>query len=267
MTIERAVHGAYFPGDGDDWERIAPEEAGWDARLLDAALDQTMREGAGAVLIVQGGRILAECYGEGWGAEVRERCSSIQKSVIALLVGIALQEGRLSLTDPLSRSLGARWGNVSGEAEARITLRHLLTMTSGLDNDLNAVAEPGTVWFYNSPAYYRLKAVLEAATKLPLVAFMRDRLTGPIGAGETDWVGPLLTGQQLRVSARDLARIGLLVLHGGRWGTRTLLADTEYRHAMLRTSQALNPAYGYLWWLNGQDSFLVSGADEQRGGA
>ena len=84
---------------------------------------------------------------------VIEDVASVQKSVSALLVGIAQHQGLLRLEDPVGKHLGAGWSKASPEQEQAITVRHLLTMTSGLMDDLTFEAAAGTRWRYNSAAY------------------------------------------------------------------------------------------------------------------
>ena len=71
------------------------------------------------------------------------------------------------------------------------------------------------------------------------------------------WADPAI-GVGFSTTARDLARFGLMIQAGGRWGDRVIIADTEYLRDMLSPSQSLNPAYGYLWWLNGQEFRLAA---------
>lgn len=263
MPATRRTTGAYEPPlTGDAWQTLAPDEAGWDAAALDAALSYAGERNATAVIVLSGGRILAERYWRGWDARRAAAIFSAQKSVTSALVGIALHDGALSLDDPVALHLGGGWSRAPREAETAITLRHLLTMTSGLDDALAFVADAGTRWYYNTPAYYRVKAVLERATGQSMADYTSERLGSRIGWQDSAWVGELLgppPGQQLRASARDMARFDLLVLRGGRWGGEVVLPDAAYLRESLTASQPLNPAYGYLWWLNGGASFVLPG--------
>jgi CubicO group peptidase (beta-lactamase class C family) len=184
--------------------------------------------------------------------------------VVAVLVGVAVRRGALSLTDPVSRWLGPGWSRAPRAAERRITVRHLLTMTSGLDDDLRLLAPAGAQWRYTNAAYHRLHPTLEAATGRTLSRFSQEALFGPIGMSSARWqargAGEHEGESGLVMTPRDMARFGLLVLAGTRWAGRPPVVQSAYLRAALSTSQRHNPSYGYLWWLNGKPSYRV-GAD------
>ncbi len=270
----------YFPPATGDWERVPPGTVGWNEEKLNAALKLAGDTRASGVVILYRGKILAEQYwkldentraggkAREYGALVRGRdasghviedVASAQKSIAAMLVGIAQHQGLLRLEDPVAKHLGAGWSKASPEQEQAITVRHLLTMTSGLKDDLTFEAVPGTRWRYNSAAYSRAVNVLAAASKKTPNDLTREWLTGRIGMGNSSWVKRVGAGAEavanplgFATTARDLARFGLLILAEGRWNGEPVIADHAYLHAALRPSQKLNPSYGYLWWLNGQ---------------
>jgi CubicO group peptidase (beta-lactamase class C family) len=113
----------------------------------------------------------------------------------------------------------------------------------------------GTRWFYNTPAYYVLFEVLEAATGQPRSEVAHAALLDRIGMVDTEFAPG---GNTFRASARDMARFGLLYLNGGRWGDEPVIEDAAYLADSITTSQSLNHAYGYLFWLNGQDSYVLA---------
>jgi CubicO group peptidase (beta-lactamase class C family) len=250
------------PSSGDEWERISPDAAGWNPERLEAALTFAGEQRSTAMVMLSGGRILAERYWQGWDEHRSGIVASVQKSLVAVLIGIAQHDGLLAITDPVSRYLGEGWSRAPAEAEGRITIRHLLTMTSGLDDRLGYEAEAGTVWHYNTSAYAQLKTVIERASGVSLSEYTHRAVWDRIGVRDSSWFTPRredAPGQQWIASARDMARFGLLVLCGGFWGGETVIADAGYLAAMLATSQELNHAYGYLWWLNGKDRFVLPG--------
>lgn len=248
----------YWPPASGSWDSVSPAEAGWDPARLEAAVAFAGERSTQALLIVLDGRILAE---RRWGvaADFRRDVASCQKSVVALLVGQARSRGLLALGDTVSGHLGPGWSAAAPADEARITVRHLLTMTSGLDDRLRKAAEPGTRWSYNTPAYHVLQLVLEEVTGTGIDPLSRLWLWAPIGATHSSWYvrpgpGDALGRPQwgLLMPARDMVRFGLMVERLGRWRSATVVDETYLAEA-LRPSQALNPAYGYLWWLNRQD--------------
>ena len=126
--------------------------------------------GSSSVLVLSNGRILAEQH---WDADSKNRSfryqrmlmgvnqqgqpiedvASVQKSVTSILIGIAQQKKLLNIESRVSKYLGAGWSKSTPEQEDRITVRHLLSMTSGLNETLQFVAPAGNRWFYNTPAY------------------------------------------------------------------------------------------------------------------
>ncbi len=200
-------------------------------------------------------RMVAEILDDG---RTLEDVASVQKSVVSILIGMALGQGLLTLDAPVTGFLEPGWSHSEPVAEAEVTLRHLLTMTSGLTPKLTAEASPGERWRYNTRAYSLLVNVLEAVTGTDIGTLTRDWLTGPLNMTESSWrPRTWLRGSAdantagFVTSARDLARFGQLMLDGGRLGGRALI-EADFLQASLTPSQTLNPAYGYLWWLNGQ---------------
>lgn len=254
--------GLYFPPTvGDTWATVEPSSVGWDSSAIDEALDYAMGERSTAVIILLDGRILAERYAATWDLHTARAVFSVTKSVTAFLVGLLEQDGALELDDTVTSHLGAGWSAAAPADEGVITIRHLLTMTSGLDEGLARVAAPGDVWFYNTPAYHVLFDVIAAASGQSRDDFASTRLHEPIGLMDSTWLP-----QRLSMSARDMARFGLMILAEGAWDGTPLVTDPTILDAALRPSQSLNPAYGHLWWLNGQDGFLLPG-DPAPGGA
>ena len=271
-----AGEGLYFPPNNDHWERVEPASVGWDKAKLDAALDVAQARHSSGVMVLYRGRVMAERYwdlGErsaryrnmlqGVDGEGRtiEDVASVQKSVVTALTGIAQHRGLLALDDPVSRHLGRGWSKASTEQESGITIRHLLTMTSGLTSDLEFAADAGSAWLYNTPAYHHVLRVLTTVAGKDRNALTREWLTDRIGMVDSAWVprpwAPGAVAVGFATSARDLARFGLLILAEGYWNHELVLGDQAFLTAALQPSQTLNPAYGYLWWLNGKDFWLA----------
>lgn len=273
----------YFPPDVGEWEHVDPSAAGWNPAALEAALDVAGARKSSGLVILQGGRILAERYWTPTGTSERyanfvggrddeghlvEDVASAQKSVAATVTGMAVERGLLRLDEPVTTYLGDGWSGASPERERRITVRHLLSMTSGLGTGLRFQAEPGTRWLYNTPAYHNVMRVVEAVTGRDRDALTREWITSRIGMSHSAWTvrswsDPAIASA-FSTTVRDLARFGVMIQAGGRWGDDVLFRDRAFLEAMLSPSQELNPSYGYLWWLNGQDFFVGSDARATR---
>lgn len=268
----------YFPPQNGAWETITPASVGWNKAKLEAALEYAGAQKSSGVVILHRGKILAERH---WkmtptgnekakqlayfqrlqvldNGHAKEDIASAQKSVVSFLTGIAQEKGFLQLDDPVSKHLGVGWSRASTEQESKITLRHLISMSSGLNEGLTYQAPPGTKWKYNTDAYGMTLRALSAATGLERNELTRLWLTDKIGMAHTEWIArpgadlsPLTNPVGLSTTARDLARFGLLVQANGVWNGQVILGDNNYLQTSLQTSQKMNPAYGYLWWLNG----------------
>lgn len=284
LFLVRPVFAAalYFPPDDGNWQGVEPAVAGWDEALLSAALDVAGQRQSSGVVILLNGRILAERYWEGPDSAVYKRflqgedaaghaiedVASAQKSVVAVLTGMAQERGYLDINDPVSDYLGAGWSQATPAQEQAITIRHLLSMTSGLDTDFTFVGNAGSRWLYNTPVYHSTMRVLMAATGLDRNELTVGWISAPLGMANTSWTprpwADAAIAVGLSTTARDLARFGLMIQAGGRWRDEQIIADQTFLAAMLTPSQVLNPAYGYLWWLNGQDFILGTGPAARR---
>lgn len=269
-----AADAPYFPPAGSsDWDVADAAAGGWNTQALDALWEHGQAQGATGIVIVHRGRIIAERYwpltpdrrqasgrfstlhfGEtpqGWPIE---DVASIQKSVMSLLIGIAWRKGQLDIERAVSSYIGEGWARAAPDAERAITVRHLLGMASGLDEQLRYESPAGTRWLYNTPAYGHLGAVLERATGAKVADLSAEWLTAPIGMNDSRWQQRprrLVRGNEIGfvTTPRDLARLGVLLLNGGSWRGRDVIA-TQWLRASLSPSQGDFAGYGYLWWLN-----------------
>lgn len=270
----------YFPSPNVRWETIEPAKVGWDSDKLDAALKFAGERNSSGVVILHQGKILAEQYWkpkksfryksmlhgvDGEGHDL-EDVASVQKSVAATLLGIALDRDLVKLDDPVHKHLGVGWSRASQEQEAAIILRHVISMSTGLTDKLEYKVPPGTQWRYNTNAYSRIVNVLEAASKLKRNELTRKWLTEPIGMEKSSWVvrpfarqDPKTNRHGFATSARELAKFGLLIHAKGSWNGKQVIEEKKYFRSMFQPSQKLNPSYGYLWWLNGQSYSLRAG--------
>jgi CubicO group peptidase (beta-lactamase class C family) len=267
--------GLYFPPSDGPWERVAPEELGWDVAALERTLEFAENHNSSGVVILHRGRILAErqwelddppafgevsyrqiwfhgTTGDGWAIE---DVASTQKSIISVLAGIAADRGLLDIEHPVSKYLGAGWSAAPPEAEARVLVRHLLSMSAGLsETKLEYLAPAGARWIYINKAYSLVNEVVQAATGREPNDFMSEWIAEPLGMTDTRWI---VRGEFFRqwnmnglaTTTPDLARFGLMVQAGGTWnGTR--IVSEGYLKQALSQSHPDNPAYGFLWWLN-----------------
>ena len=214
---------------------------------------------------------------------------SVTKSVLATLVGIAIERGSLSLGTPIGDVLET--AALRSEPEKRaLTVRHFLTMTTGLkadggydiddiadrgeswvDGPLMAPLEasPGTSFTYNNGAAHVLGVVVARATGMPLARLAEQHLLGPLEIDEYRWPtdpeGHHLGYGHLELRPRDLLRLGELYLNEGRFRGEDILPASFAAAATTPQSEGGPPEgvpYGYLWWTAeelGHRSFFAGG--------
>lgn len=280
----------YFPEAGSrDWARSDPVASGWDLNALEGVIDYAHAQSSTGIVIVQNGRIVAERY---WRMEVAEPywrkapvekvrlgaypihyyhgetpegwpiedVASIQKSVTSVLFGIAQGKGLVDVRRSVSSYIGNGWSKAPRDREDAITVQHLLTMTSGLDERLQYEAPAGTRWFYNTTAYAQLDDVLGKFTGRAINDVTTEWLTGPLGMTDSRWVervdGLVIGSNNIGfvTTPRDLARFGVLLLGGGVWDGKDVIVSANWLRTSFSPSQDHNPSYGYLWWVNSAGS-------------
>ncbi len=255
----------YFPPKtGTVWQTTAPISLGICPERVDSLYNFLATRKTKSFILLQGGRIVLEKYFGTYTQDSIWYWASAAKSLTAFLVGQAQEEGLLKISDPTAKYLGAGWTSATPAQEAAITVRHQLTMTTGL-NDLilddncttpaclQYLAAPGTRWAYYNAPYRLLHDVIANASGLTINQFTQTRLLSKVGM-KGFWYDHIQYGR-----ARDMARYGLLTLAKGVWAGDTLLHNEAYIYDMTHRSQQLNKSYGYLWWLNGQESFMLPG--------
>lgn len=264
----------YFPDNWvGGWETEDPEKLGWNTERIADLYDYLDGTGTRAFLVLKNGRIVLEHYhgnqlnGQPFDAGSNWYWASAGKTLTAFAVGIAEQEGHLQISDPASQHLGSGWTSCTPSQENAITIEHMLTMTTGLDDGvtnshcsepscLEYLATPGTRWAYHNGPYTKLHDLIFSATSVSFEQYVKESICDKIGAAGT-WFW-LNDDHVFFSSARSMARFGLLNLSNGVWKTDTIL-NPSYFADMTSTSQTLNRSYGYLYWLNGKSSYMLPG--------
>ena len=246
---------------------------GGESSPLDNALndvfDAAKAEGANCVVVERGGGVIGEWRDEAFAAGALQEGFSTTKSLAATLVGVAQDEGFLSIDDPASRFI-TEWKGTESEG---VTIRQLLSNTSGryfdvlsdyarlafLEQDKSGFAislgqssAPGETWVYNNAAVQTLEVVLKRATGMPVDEFARTRLFEPLGMTSrlsTDAFGNQGLFAGMQTNCMDLARLVRLYLNDGKAGDRQVVSELFVAEA-LQPSSELNDGYGFLWWLN-----------------
>ncbi len=270
LTVSFTV-GAAEPS--DTWQQVrSPVDAGWSAERLAAARTKAESIGSAAVMVVESGRVIAA-----WGdVERRFRSASLRKSLISVLYGNAIARKQIDL-DATLESLGIDDIQPLTAEEKRATLRDVISSRSGVYHPAAKVTRgqlqsrpprgshaAGTFWFYNNWDFNLAGNILASATGTdPGQAFLRE-IAAPVGmqdfrAKDFYWEPEPRTTRypafDFRISTRDLARLGVLLLNGGRWNGQRVLPESWIKESIRPvTPFGDGSGYGYMWWINAESS-------------
>ncbi len=260
----------YFPPKtSNTWDTIAPSRLGWCSDRIDSLYNYLQNTNTDAFIVLKDGKIVLEKYFGTFTQDSIHYWASAGKSLTATMVGIAKQKGLVNLDDSVSKYLGVGWSSEPPAKERLITVKHLLSMTSGLDDNptfpcdnedynkacLQYKADAGTRWAYHTGAYKQLEEIVSVASGKTYNAATNEWIEAYTGMN-----GFWINSGVYFSNARDMARFGLLSLNKGIWQSDTVLRDTAYYRSMVNTSQNFNPSYGYLWWLNGKSAVMYPGS-------
>tara|TARA_B100000513_G_scaffold64178_2_gene25284 strand:+ start:3653 stop:4825 length:1173 start_codon:yes stop_codon:yes gene_type:complete len=257
----------YFPpNSSSNWDSISASSLGYCQANIDSLYDYLDANNTKAFILLKDGKIVLENYFNEHTDTSNWYWASAGKTIIALLTGIAQKDGLLDINNSTSTYLSEAWTSATLKQESMISLWHQLTMTSGLDNSVEDpyctidtclvyLAEAGTRWAYHESPYTLLRNVIENASGLAINNYTFQKLTSPVGM-DGMFVNEGYTSIFIS-TARSMARFGLLILNEGQWNQNDILEDDIYYNAMISTSQEHNESYGYLWWLNGKNSYMI----------
>lgn len=254
----------YFPpNSGSDWETVAPSELGWNMSAVEPLKNFLIEKNTKSFIILVNGRIAMEEYFGDHTPTSTWQWNSAGKTLVSATTGIAQDEGLLNIDDKVSAYSGSGWTSAPAEKENLITVRNLLTMTSGLNDEYNLVtkanltylADAGTRWSYHN-VFQKLMDVVSDAGNKDFEVYFNEKLKSKIGMDGSWNKGLIFT--IYHSTTRSMARFGLLALNKGKWKEQQIISESFFTQS-ISTSQNINPAYGYLWWLNGKAEFMIPG--------
>ncbi len=281
----------YWPTAG--WRTSTPEEQGMDSEQLAqmlAYVDQ-QRINLHSLLVVRNGYLVTEAYFQPYNQDIRHEVQSVTKTFIGALVGVAIEQGKIRNVN--QKVVGffpdLTIYNLDAKKKA-LTLEDLLTLQPGLVcNDfpgaeglrmqdssnwvrfiLNQAMEedPGVKFNYCSAAVHLVSGILQRATGMNTRDFANEYLLAPLGIQpmtQAEWPddpqGVALGGWGMTLYPRDMAKVGLLYLNGGRWDGRQILpADYAAAAVQQHATKENGDGYGYLWTVfPGQDMYAALG--------
>jgi CubicO group peptidase (beta-lactamase class C family) len=249
-----------------------PESVGWSTEKLQTAYEYSQNIETAAVMIIYQGKVLYH-----WGEVTRKFWThSARKSFMSALVGIHVDEGNIDLTETMA-DLGIDDNNPSlSDQEKTATVRMLLQARSGVYHPAAAEAPsmkdrrperhshaPGTFWYYNNWDFNTLCTILEQETDTKFFEELKARIADPIGMEDFEVSDGFYQYEPLsihpaypfRMSARDMARFGLLFLRNGVWEGNRFISEDWIRESTTSYSDAgaygYGMEYGYMWWIAG----------------
>lgn len=255
-----------------EWERVAPSEVGIDQSVVEKFTREITDSKVTSSIIVRSNRIVNEYYKNGYNATSLFPMHSVSKSVTSAIVGIAIDQGYFNLDDPIVKFF-PQLENKRDSRFKKITIRDLLINKSGListdtpqiwkkwrasDNWINFLFdrpltfEPGKVFQYSTGNTHLLSAIIRQTTGKTLKEYGNEVLFKPIGMASANFdVAPngiCDAGNGLNLTARDMARFGLLYLHSGVW-CESQVVPLNWVSESVKIQTPGQARYGYQWWI------------------
>lgn len=254
----------YFPSNTDtSWERKSMTSLGWNTSAVQTLKDYLAQKHSKSFMILVNGRIVMEEYFNGHSVDSTWQWNSAGKTLVSTTTGIAQQEGLLNINTKASQYIGTGWTIEPQAKEDLITVRHLLTMTSGLNDsselviraNLKYMADAGTRWSYHN-VFQKLMDVVASASGQDFETYFNSKLKNKLGMNGFWNYG--LIFKIYHSNTRSMARFGIMALNNGKWKNEQII-NTSFFNEATNTSQSINPSYGYLWWLNGKSGAMIPG--------
>lgn len=273
----------------DRWELSSPSQQGMDSISL-SKLDEYIKSELPhfrSLLISRNGYLVFEKYYHGSYANEFQNMQSVTKSITSALFGIALQKDYIkSLDDKVMDYFAEYKDSITDARVNEITILHLLTMSSGIDeiptmfgkNETNPnkstlqtklIFNPGSGFKYSSPSAHLLSGILYRTTGISVLKFAEENLFQPLGIEKVVWYSDnnglhLGCGSSLW-RARDLLKFGQLYLNNGKWNGKELIpsayVDESTKKHISGDFYGNKVDYGYLWWISNISSYKVFSAE------
>src|SRR5450432_327398 len=274
--------------------RSSPQAQGIPSASIQAFIDAAEKSGElHSFMLLRHGYVVAEGWWSPYAADRPHLLNSLSKSFTSTAIGLAVAEGRLSVSDPVLSFFPEYRKSPVSENLAAMQVRHLLTMSTGHAEDTSTfmrnradgkwIAEffaqpvtflPGTHFLYNSGATYMLSAIIQTLTGLRLLDYLQPRLLEPLGIKNASTAmspeGIHTGGWGMSVKTEDIARFGQLYLQKGLWHGQRLVSEAWVADATsAQVSNVGNPnidweqGYGYQFWRCRHGAYRGDGASGQ----
>lgn len=254
----------------NDLPRSTPEAEGVPSKALISMFDSLMALAdvdIHSVMVVRHGKVVGEIYPAPFAPQHRHTMYSCSKTFVAAAVGLAIEDNRLRLTDRVAAFFPELLPDTVSKNLSDMTVRHLLTMTSGVRPDwvmrsktpewirtylAKPVEVPGERFQYDSMATYMLSAIVQRVTGKTVLDYLRERVFTPMNVSDVGWElspeGYNTGGWGLHIQSEALAKFGLLLLNGGVWEGRQLLSADWVKEMTSFQQEAGDEDYCYQTW-------------------
>ena len=276
-----------------NWQTGTPEELGLNTSMLNTAVSQASAQGfINSLLVIRNGKIAVEKYFNGRNASSYQTIRSVSKSFLSALVGIAVSKTILNLDQKMIDLFPEYRSSVTDTNINNITLRHLITMRSGIKGDEEFYSaftqssnwirtiissqlnfQPGTKALYTTAGTHLVSGMLTKVSGISTKSFAENYLLNQMGIDVNDWVqdpqGIYFGGNDMFFTTRNMAALGLLYLNNGNLNGNQIISP-EWINSSLQYSGGSNivwgrlteGGYGYMWWLgklSGKNVFFALG--------
>lgn len=263
-----------------EWPTATPSSQGFDENRLKTAIEKANNiNNIKSLLVVRNGFLVSENYFRNGAVDNLHNVRSVTKSVISVLVGIAIEKGFITSVNDLIEPYLRKAGFELSVEQKEISIHHLLSMSSGFEweegkeeywftniqylLDKPIVTKPGERFNYNTLSTHLLSVILTQATEKTVARFAEENLFAPLGISDYEW--PVdddnynIGGSNLQLRARDMAKIGMLYVNKGESNAQQIVPfDWVQQSTAIQVSggmgwtwESINKGnYGYLWWLD-----------------
>jgi len=284
-THRQCKYAYRIPKKADDgWETSSLTEEGIDPAKINELMSNILNRNlpnVHSVLLVKNGKLVLEEYFNGYGREIKQIIASVTKSVTSILVGIAIDKQMIgSINEKIYEFFPEYRGTNWIDQKYEITLKHVLTMTAGVNwdevtflhphpnnpntlmyksdhpiryvLDKKQIEQPGSRWRYNSGLTVLLGGILKNTTGLYADKFAEKYLFKPLRIADYQWNkhpdGTIYTNGDLYLKLRDMAKIGYIMLNQGKWGNKQIVSNDWIHESTREHIDAFRGyGYGYQW--------------------
>ena len=268
----------------DDLPRVSPESQGVSSSDIKTYFDNMLSCPTGephGIMILRHGKVIGELFPKPFDAAYPQMLYSVAKSFVGIAVGLAIEENRLRLTDRLMTFFPDLLPDTVSSHLATMTVRDLLTMTSGIRPDpqirttgaewlqrylAKPGEKPGEVFHYDSMCSYLLSAIVQQVTGEKLLDYLKTRIFIPMHISDVEWEespeGINTGGWGIRMQVESMAKIGQLLMNKGNWNGQQLI-PSDWVEVMTSALQetGMTDMYGYhMWRCDYPDAYRADGA-------